>query len=79
MVEMLGGSGYAGLGLDGLFQCADGGICWDFEREEIVVVLRRRSYAYCDTPLKNVSSYSSNRESTQTLFEVGAWPCMVEG
>lgn len=49
MVEMLGGSGYAGLGLDGLFQCADGGICWDFEREEIVVVLRRRSYAYCDT------------------------------
>lgn len=49
MVEMLGGSGYAGFGLDGIFQRADGGICWDFEREEIVVVLRRRSYAYSDT------------------------------
>lgn len=79
MVEMLGGSGYAGFGLDGIFQRADGGICWDFEREEIVVVLRRRSYAYSDTPLKVVSSCSCNREPTQTLLEVGTWPCVLEG
>jgi len=75
VVEMLGGGRDAGFGLDGLFQGADGGVRWDFEGEEIVIILRRGRYAYGDTPWTSSATIRRNRviESVHKHIEFATW------
>lgn len=50
MVEVLGGLGDLGFGLDGLLQRADGGVWRNLEREEVAIVRGSRN-CQGDTPV----------------------------
>lgn len=52
MVEVLRCLGDMRFGLHGFFQCADGCIWGDFEREKVAIVVRGGGYVECNTPLQ---------------------------
>jgi hypothetical protein len=55
MVEVLRCLGDMGFGLHSFFQCADGRIWGDFEREKVAIVVRGGRYGESNTPFANMS------------------------